>query len=289
MVHILLGFLSILFIYYLFFFVRDLIRNQEFLKKGNIVTAGFIGFIADFLDALGIGCFAVTVVLLNVTKKLKEDRLLPGTLNVAHTIPIFVEAIVFVQAVKVESTTLFSLVISAILGSIIGARIVRKLPNQKVQFIMGIALLITAFFMMLKRLGVFNILGQGSQATAITGYALWIALLVNFILGALMSAGVGLYAPCMAMIYMLGVSPMIAFPIMMASCAGVMPIASVEFIKVGDYSRPISLGIAMGGALGALIAATWLAKMSVEILTWIVIVVVLYTSVTYLRKGVRRQ
>ncbi|MDR3156394.1 MAG: sulfite exporter TauE/SafE family protein [Lactobacillales bacterium] len=289
MVQILLGFLSISLVYYLFFFVRDLIKNREFLKEGKIVTAGFIGFITDFLDTLGIGSFAPTVVLLNLTKSLKDDRLLPGTLNVAHTIPIFVEAIILVTAVEVASFTLFSLVISAMVGSMIGARIVRKLSSQKVQWIMGASLLITAIFMILRRLEMLDILGQGNQATEITGGKLLIAIVVNFILGALMSTGVGLYAPCMAMIYMLGVNPMIAFPIMMASCAGLMPVASVEFIKVGDYSRVTSLGIAIGGAIGAFIAATLVKNMPLEVLTWIIIAVVLYTSITYLRKGMIRK
>lgn len=289
MVQILLGFLSISLVYYLFFFVRDLIKNTESLKNENIAIAGFIGFITDFLDTLGIGCFAVTVVLLRVTKGLKDDRLLPGTLNVAHTIPIFVEAIILVTALEVDSITLFSLVISAMIGSIIGARIVRKLPSKKVQLIMGIALLITTTLMIIKRLELLDILGRGNQATAITGAALLIAIFVNFILGALMTAGVGLYAPCMAMIYMLGVNPMIAFPIMMASCAGLMPVASVEFIKVGDYSRATSLGIAIGGAVGAFIAATLVKNMPLKTLTWIIIAIVLYTSVTYIKKGTIRK
>jgi hypothetical protein len=44
-------------------------------------------------------------------------------------------------------------------------------------------------------------------------------LKVNFFLGAIMTAGVGLYAPCMALIFALGMSPKVAFPIMMGSCA----------------------------------------------------------------------
>lgn len=46
-----------------------------------------------------------------------------------------------------------------------------------------------------------------------------------------MTVGVGLYAPCMAMVYMLGMTPLAAFPIMMCSCAGLQPVASINFIR----------------------------------------------------------
>ena len=41
----------------------------------------------------------------------------------------------------------------------------------------------------------------------------------NFVLGALMTIGIGLYAPCMIMVSLLGMNPTAAFPIMMGSCA----------------------------------------------------------------------
>jgi len=285
MVQILLGFLIILLAYYAFFWLKDLLLHKADLKEGNVVISGFIGLIADFLDTLGIGSFAITVVLLNMTKSLKSERLLPGTLNVGHTIPIFVEAFIFTAIVKVAPLTLFSLVISAIIGAVIGAKIVRKLPNQKVQLTMGVALFLTTILMTLKQLKMLDLLGQGNRAVGLTGCALLIAIFVNFILGALMTAGVGLYAPCMAMVYMLGLSPIVAFPIMMASCAGLMPVASVEFIKVQDYSRTTSIGLAIGGSIGVIIAATLVKNIPLTILTWIIIVIVLYTSITYLKKG----
>ncbi|MDR1473048.1 MAG: sulfite exporter TauE/SafE family protein [Lactobacillales bacterium] len=285
MVQILLGFLIILLAYYAFFWLKDLLLHKADLKKGNIVTSGLIGLVADFLDTLGIGSFAITVVLLNATKSLKNERLLPGTLNVGHTIPILVEAFIFTATVKVAPLTLFSLVISAVIGAVIGAKIVKKLPNQKVQLTMGVALFLTTILMTLKQLKMLELLGQGNKAIGLTGCALLVAIFVNFILGALMTAGVGLYAPCMAMVYMLGLSPIVVFPIMMASCAGLMPVASVEFIKVQDYSRTTSVGIAIGGSIGVIIATTLVKSLPLTVLTWIIIVIVLYTSITYLKKG----
>ena len=40
-----------------------------------------------------------------------------------------------------------------------------------------------------------------------------------------MTLGIGLYAPCMILVSLLGMDPRAAFPIMMGSCALLMPVA----------------------------------------------------------------
>lgn len=288
MVQILLGLLAVLTIYYLFFFVRDLAATRGNWGGGNWIISGLIGLVTDFLDTLGIGSFAPTTMLLEVTKQLDEDRLLPGTLNVAHAIPVMLEAFIFITAVEVEPLTLFSLVIAAIVGSFVGSKTVSKLPERKVQFYMGWALIVTAILMALRQAGMLDLLGAGNTATGLSGIPLVIGVVGNFILGALMTIGVGLYAPCMALVYMLGLSPLVAFPIMMASCAGLMPVASANFIKSGDYARKVSLAITIGGIIGVIIAAKFVTGLDLNILTWIIIVVIIISGVTYIRKGMRK-
>ena len=51
-----------------------------------------------------------------------------------------------------------------------------------------------------------------------------------------MTIGIGLYAPCMIMVSLLGMNPIAAFPIMMGSCAFLMPVASLRFIRFGAFS-----------------------------------------------------
>ncbi len=253
MVQILLGLLGVLLVYYLFYFVRDLVAERGNWGGGNSLVSGLIGLVTDAMDTLGIGSFAPTTMLLEMTKQLDNDRKLPGTLNVAHTVPVIIEAFIFITVVKVAPLTLFSLVIAAIVGSYVGSKTVSKLPEKKVQFYMGIALIVTAGLMALKQLGLLDLLGTGNSLTGLTGIKLIIGIVGNFILGALMTIGVGLYAPCMALVYMLGLNPLVAFPIMMASCAGLMPVAGVNFIKTGDYARKVSLAITMVGSLGSLL------------------------------------
>ncbi|MDQ0507997.1 putative membrane protein YfcA [Peptoniphilus ivorii] len=289
-VTLLLGVLTALTLYFLFFLVKDLTANKEIMaqEKASWVKSGLIGAFVNFFDTLGIGSFAPLTALLDFFKQLDHDKLLPGTLNVSCTIPVLTEAFIFIQSVEVDPITLFAMVAAAVVGSFVGSRTVSKLPEKKVQFYMGIALLVTAALMLLKQFGVLDMLGTGNQAVGLTGIKLVIGVVVNFFLGALMTIGVGLYAPCMALVYMLGLNPLVAFPIMMASCAGLMPVASAEFVKAGVYARKASIAITIGGMIGVFIAAKFVTGLPMNILTVIITIVVIYTAITYIRKSKRQ-
>ncbi|MGM0216368.1 permease [Enterococcus sp. AZ109] len=287
MVTVILGIYVVLILMHAVNMGRDLVVHKDDLGHGNWIVSGIVGFITDFLDTLGIGSFAPTAMLLDFTKQLSNDRLLPGTLNVGHGIPVLVEAFIFTTVVDVSPVTLFSLIASATVGAFIGSRLVTGLPEKKVQLWMGWALIVTAVLMFARQQGWIDILGADNTATALTGIKLVIGVVINFFLGALMTIGVGLYAPCMAMVYMLGLSPLVAFPVMMGSCAGLMPVASINFVKKGDYARKVSLAITIGGIVGVIIAAKFVTGLDLEILTYIIIAVIIYTGVTYIRKSMR--
>lgn len=266
---------------YGYFFIKDYrqVSVAGELEDVSVGKAGFIGFLTNFLDTLGIGSFAPTVALNKFMKMGVRDKELPGLLNVADTLPVMVEAVIFTTVIEVEPITLISMLAAAALGSYLGAGVIAKMDELKVQKVMGLALLITAIVMVFKQLGLIQ---GGGDAIGLTGIRLVIGVVGNFILGALMSAGIGLYAPCMALVYFLGMSPQVAFPIMMGSCATLMPVGSVKFIKEGAYPRKAALIIALSGAVGVYIAATFVSNLPMNILTWLVIAVIFYTSASML-------
>lgn len=288
MVKVLLGLLLIAVIYFLVMWAIDLFKNKDDLGDSNPFIGFFIGFVTDFLDTLGIGSFAPTTLLAKVTGFIKNDRLLPGTLNIGHTIPVMMEAFLFITAVEVEEVTLLSLIIAAAAGALLGGRIVTKLPEKKIQVTMGFALLVTAALMYAKQMGWIALLGAGNTAIALTGGLLILAIVLNFAFGALMMAGVGLYAPCLAMVSMLGLNPKAAFPIMMGSCAALMAVGSPKFIKEGLYPRKGTIALTIGGILGVIVAFTIVKEMDLEILTYVVIAVVTITGFDMLRKGFKK-
>lgn len=270
------------------FFSFNFFKDYTKAKANNEVeevsaTKGIVtGFITDFLDTLGIGSFAPTVALFNAFKLNVNDRLIPGTLNVGHTIPVVFEALIFTTVIEVDPVTLFALLAASVVGSYLGAGFISKMDERKIQIVMGIALALTALIMLASQVGIFPV---GGEATALSGTKLVIGIIGNFILGALMTAGVGLYSPCMAMVYFLGMSPAVAFPIMMGSCAMLMPVASSKFIKEQAYAKKTSLLVTIGGVVGVFIAAFIVKSLPLDILKWLVILVITYTSITMLRKA----
>lgn len=283
MIKIILGALFALGSWFSAVLIPDFIKNRNNLEKNSWGAVLLIGFITDFFDALGIGSFAPTTALLKFFKQTK-DRVIPGTLNVGHTIPVILEAFVFITVIEVEAVTLISMLVAATLGAWIGAGVVSKLPEKKIQITMGIALFVTAFIMFAGKVGW---MPGGGEAIGLTGVKLVIAIVANFILGALMTAGIGLYAPCMALVYLLGMSAKVAFPIMMGSCAFLMPVASVKFVKEGAYDRKASIGITIGGIIGVLIAVYVVKSLELATLTWLVIGVILYTSLVMIRSALK--
>ena len=98
-----------------------------------------------------------------------------------------------------------------------------------------------------------------------------------------MTLGIGLYGPCLIMISLLGMEPRAAFPIMMASCAFLMPVAGVRFSKEQAYSARPALGLALGGIPAVLIAALIVKSMPLVAVRWLVVVVVLIAAIGLLR------
>lgn len=282
---IIIGLLILMLIAYTAYFAYDLYKHkEEFEGDTSWWKTGAIGALVNFFDPLGIGAFAPQTALLKFTKQTR-DKLIPGTMNVANCIPVLLQAIIFTTVVKVEAITLISMLLSAMAGAVLGAGIVSKMSEKKIRLVMGFALAATAFIMFSSLMGWFPV---GGNAIGLGGSKLIIAVVVNFILGALMTAGVGLYNPCMVLIFLLGMSPDVAFPIMMGSCAFLMPPASVKFIKENAYNRKSALSMAIWGSIATLIASLLIKSLPLDVLKWIVVCVTVYTSTVMLRAGLSK-
>lgn len=261
------------------YFLRDAYNRRKTFSKASWVPLAGIGFVTNFFDTLGIGSFAPTTSFYKFTK-LVDDRIIPGTLNVGHCLPVVAQALIFITVVEVAPVTLISMMFVATLGAVLGAGVVAKMPVNRIRLGLGGALLIVAFAMLA---GIVNIFPSGGNAFGLTGWKLVIALVVIFIFGALQTIGIGLYAPCMALVYSLGMNPRAAYPIMMGACALLMPWCSLKFIKEAAYDPKAAIGLTSLGIVGVLIAAYIVKSLPLTILKWVVVVVILYTSVMMFR------
>lgn len=244
-----------------------------------------IGFVTNFFDTLGIGSFATTTAGYKFWR-LVPDQQIPGTLNVGHTINAVIQALVFIAVVQVDFRTLVLMIAAACAGAWLGAGVVAGFSRRKVQIGMGTALLGAAVVVVAQLLN----LAPGGDALALTGAKLALGIGGNFVLGALMTLGVGLYAPCMVLVSILGMNPTAAFPIMMGSCSFLMPVASMEFVRRDAYNLRAAIGLAVGGPLAVLLAIWLVTSLPTATVRILVLVVILYTSITMLRSAaVERQ
>src|SRR5271154_3369659 len=243
----------------------------------------FIGMAANFLDTLGIGSFASTTSFFKFWHMVPDEQI-PGTLNVGHAPPTLLEAFLFIAIVQVDVLTLVMLMGAAVCGAWLGAGIVASWPRRWVQIGMGIALLAAACFFLMSNL---NLFPAGGTALILEHWRLCAGVIGSLILGALMTLGIGLYAPCMILVSLLGMDPKAAFPIMMGSCAFLMPVASARFIRAERYSPRVSLGLALGGLPGVLIGALIVKSLPLTAMRWLVVVAVVYAAFTMLRSAIQ--
>ncbi len=239
------------------------------------------GFVTNFFDTLGIGSFAPTTAIFKFARMV-PDELIPGTLNVGHTLPVILQAIIFMTVIRVDATTLISMIGGSVVGAWFGAGWVASLPRRQVQFGVSAALLV-ALIAMLMRL--FNLFPAGGDALGLSGVTLIIAVALNGLFGAISTLGIGFYAPCMTLVSLLGMNPTAAFPIMMGSGAFLMPAASFRFIQAGAYSPRVAAGLTLGGLLGVPVAAYLVKSLPLDALRWLVMAVILYAAVTMLRSA----
>ncbi len=269
-------------IFFLVILIKDIFKHKGESKTENIVTViinSIISLIANFFDTLGIGSFAIATSAWKFTNSISDD-LIPGTLNVVFAVPVITEATIFIQRIDMDPLTLVLMIVSSAIGATIGAKIMSKLDIMKIRLVLGIALIIVAIITICKinAIGPFGIIGS---ARGLTGGMLVVGVVVNFFLGALMTAGIGLYAPCMALVLLLGMSADIAFPVMMGSCAYLMPSAGITFVKEGKYDRGAAIPMLILGVIGVLIAGFIVTSLPLTLLTYLVCVVMIICALMF--------
>ena len=259
-----------------------LARDRQRRERPTLSDLG-IGLLTNFLDALGIGSYAPTTALYKFRGR-PSDELIPGTLNVGSVAVGLAETIIFVTVIAVEPKLLVAMVASATAGAWLGAGVVSRMERRAIQLFMGIALLIAAVTFIIGNLGAFPV---GGVARGLAGWPFLVAVTANFIFGALNTVGIGWYAPSMVVLALLGLNPVAAFPIMMASGGIMLPVAGLRFLRTGRFAWGAALGLSLGGVIGVFIAVFIVQRLPLHALRWLVAVVVAYAAVVMLRSARR--
>ena len=253
-------------------------------KGGVRVPSGLeiiTGLVTNFFDTLGIGSFATTTSVFKFTGMV-EDKLIPGTLNVGHTLPVILQALIYISVIEVDPVTLVLMMASATVGAWFGAGWVAGLPQRQVRIGVACALLVAFLAMLASQLQLYP---AGGATLGLSGGKLVFAVAANAFIGAISTLGIGIYAPSMTLVSLLGMNPVAAFPIMMGSGAFLMPVASTRFVLREAYSPRVALGLTLGGLVGVPIAAFLVQSLPLDSVRWLVQLIVLYAALAMLRSA----
>lgn len=266
-------------------FIKDLIKNKGTVMKeeGNPIIMGISSFIIFMLSTFGISDFAVSTVLYR-KMKFVDDKRLPGTLNTQCVLPVAAMALIYISSIDVEITTLLVCIIAQVIGAYIGPRFVVKMNVQSIKKFISVGLIIAAILILMGKFGVYP---SGGEAVGLTGWKLVLLGVLSLLFGAFNNVGIGSYALTMATVYALGLSPAVAFPIMMGACTFSVPVGSMQFVKLDCYSRKITLFTSTLGVLGVVVAAYIVKSLNVAMLQWVVVAVLLYSAYTMITELIK--
>ncbi|MEZ5995494.1 MAG: TSUP family transporter [Hyphomonadaceae bacterium] len=272
----LLALLSLIALWFTGTLLRTAHKRGELAPKPEAIG---LGAVTNFFDTLGIGSFAPTTAYMKL-RRMAPDSYFPAILNAGHALPTVTQALVFITLVQVDPALLLSCIVASVAGAFVGAPIVQRSPVRLVQGVVGLALLVAAILFAMKN---FNWLPPGGEALTLPPMLFAAAVIGHFVMGVLMMFGIGLYAPSLILLSLLGLNPAAAFPIMMGSCAFLMPVASARFVQSERIDLRIVLGLALGGIPAVLLAAFVVKSLDLVTLRWLVVVVVLYAAALLLR------
>lgn len=241
----------------------------SWLDYTKLSITGVISFVAD---TLGIGSFAVNIALSKLFKTFSDDEM-PAVNNGAQVIPGIIESLFFMKLVNVDMTTLITLVIGTCIGGLIGGTVVSHLSKQSIRLAM-IACFSLIICLLIAHQA--NLMPLGGDVMALTGWKLPFAFFAMILCGMLTSVGIGLFVLVQGVLFLLNVSPMVAFPIMTTAGAMQQPLTTLVFLQQNKIPLKKTLIISIAGCFGVLIATVIFKKLTISWLHSLLLAIVIY-------------
>ncbi|MDR1150081.1 MAG: hypothetical protein LBJ93_00425 [Clostridiales bacterium] len=248
-------------------------KENIFKEHHNFFIVSISSFFIYFMSSFGISDFVLSTVIYNKLNYLKSKKLI-ATMNISCVIPCFMMAILSINSIYVDPTTILVAILSQVTGAYLTPKLISKLNKKIINIFIIIGLFTAAIIILIGKLNFFPIAGN---ETKLFGNKLILFGILSFFYGALNNIGVGSFSFTMATVYAMGLNSRTAFPIMMGSCALSLPVASFEFIKLNNYSRKISLISSIFGSCAVFIAIKIVKTIDTSIIQWIIFLIIIYS------------
>lgn len=236
------------------------------------------------MDTLGVGSFATNIACLKYFRLFKDEEL-PATINCSQIIPGLIEALFFFKLVKVDPETLFVLVIGASIGGWLGVLFHQRMNPQRLRLLMCIGFPVIIFLIIAQHLHLFTIGGDLNQ---LQGLTLVFAFFGVMFAGAMSALGIGFFCITQAILFLCGLHPLVAFPIMTAAGALQQPITTIMYLRRAPVNLKKTAWNIAGGLVGVALALPLVTILSIRQLHGLLVTVLAYNSFmmgrTYLKE-----
>lgn len=261
------------------------LRSQpsEALSFSQYIKLSISGVIAFIADTVGVGSFAVNVALAKIMGTFRDDEM-PAVNNGAQVIPGTIESLFFMHFVEVDLTTLLTLVAGTCVGGLLGGFVVSRLSKQAIRLAMMCAFSLIITLLLSHQ---FRLLPVGGELTALYSWKLVVGFFAMVICGALTSVGVGLFVMVQGVLFLMNISPAVAFPIMTTAGAMQQPLTTLVFLQQNKIPLKRTLILSISGCLGVLITIPLFMQLTITWLHLMLLFILIYNlfsvTRTYLR------
>ena len=280
MIAVIIIIVILLYIYAVPVLARDLKAHWPDISRepGCLPLQALNSTLIYFLSAFGISDFAICTALYHKTGW-AEPRKLPGTLNTQCAMPVLIYGISYLTGVKVALATLLPCIVALTLGAYLSPHITVRLPARRIRQILVAGLLFAGSFILAGKLQLLQLSGE---EMGLSGIKLFIAPVCFFVIGALKALGIGSYPLTMSLAYLLGLHPLVSYPLMMGGGALAAPIVMMRYVRMDAYMRRLTLLASTFGLAGAAAAVFVVKSLDVSMLQWLVVAVVYYAAIDML-------
>ncbi|KTC92230.1 sulfite exporter TauE/SafE family protein [Legionella cincinnatiensis] len=264
--------------------IFKLIRQpSEPLSITQYLKLGISGIVAFIADTVGIGSFAMNVALAKIMGTFRDDEM-PAVNNGAQVIPGAIESLFFMSLIDVDLTTLLTLIIGTCVGGLVGGFIVSHLSKQAIRLSMVCCFALIIILLISHK---FRLLPVGGELTELHSWKLIVGFGAMVVCGALTSVGIGLFVMVQCVLFLMNISPVVAFPIMTTAGAMQQPLTTLVFLKHNKIPLKKTMILSVSGCIGVLITIPIFMQLTISWLHDLLIFILIYNFFavghTYLR------
>ena len=193
---------------------------------------------------------------------------------------ISMASIFFMKFIQVDLITLLTLVIGACIGGILGGKIVTRLNQQSIRVSMMVCFTAIITLLACDQLG---LLPRAGDVTALHSWQLALGFVAMVLCGSLTSIGIGMFAMVQGVLFLMNISPVVAFPIMATAGAMQQPMITYIFLKEGKIPLKKAFFLSFFGCIGVLLGLPIVSHLNAKSLHLLLLSVMIYNVYTIAR------